>query len=70
MRKLLRLGLRALPHAAIVLSLMFILFEVLDEYNPMMGFVDFAIEHFLLTALCALTIALSGLQIAQNARTR
>ncbi|MHC1787643.1 MAG: hypothetical protein AB9880_11365 [Christensenellales bacterium] len=55
--------LRALPHACIVLSVMFLVFLVLDDYNPMMAFIDSGISKGLLAALCLLSIleAIAGI---------
>lgn len=52
-----------LPHACIVLSLMFLVFLVLDDYNPMMDFLTNPISKALLAALCAASIAVSVLLI-------
>lgn len=41
-----------LPHVCIVLSLMFIVLLVLDDYNPMMNFLTNPISTFLLALLC------------------
>ena len=43
-------------HLTVILSLMFIVFLVLDQFNPMMNFVDNDISRWLLAAL-----ALSGI---------
>lgn len=45
-----------LSHAAVVLSLMFLVFLVLDEFNPLMGFVDNGISRVLLALLCVVSI--------------
>ncbi len=61
-------GLRALlPHACIILSLMFLIFLVLDSYNPMMNFVNNGISSVLLALLCACSLA-SGLRDIAQAR--
>ena len=39
-------------HLTVILSLMFAVFLVLDQFNPMMNFIDNAISRWLLTALC------------------
>lgn len=43
-------------HTMVILALMFLTFLVLDQFNPMMNFIDNDISRWLLTALC-----LSGL---------
>ena len=47
---------RIVPHAIIVLSLVFLTFIVLDWYNPLMGFLSNTISTTLLAALCTLSI--------------
>ena len=44
-----------IPHAVIVLSLVFLAFIVLDWYNPLMGFLATPSSTALLTVLCALS---------------
>ncbi len=39
-------------HLTVVLSLMFAVFLVLDQFNPMMNFVDNSISRYLLAVLC------------------
>ncbi|MBR1585806.1 MAG: hypothetical protein IJ662_09720 [Clostridia bacterium] len=45
-----------LCHTTVILALMFLVFLILDQFNPMMNFVDNDISRWLLAALC-----LSGL---------
>lgn len=52
-----------LPHVCIVLSLMFLVFLVLDDYNPMMDFLTNPVSKALLATLCAASIAVSVLLI-------
>ncbi len=44
-----------IPHAVIVLSLVFLAFIVLDWYNPLMGFLATPSSTALLIVLCALS---------------
>ena len=44
-----------IPHAVIVLSLVFLAFIVLDWYNPLMGFLSTPSSTVLLIALCVLS---------------
>ncbi|HOU09319.1 MAG TPA: hypothetical protein PL044_09275 [Clostridiales bacterium] len=44
---------KVFPHAAIVLSSVFVVFLILDHFNPTMNFVNNSISTFLLGALCA-----------------
>lgn len=41
-----------LSHLTVVLSLMFVVFLVLDQFNPMMNFVNNDISRWLLALLC------------------
>lgn len=53
-----------LPHVCIVLSLMFLVFLVLDDYNPMMDFLTNPVSKALLAALCAASVAVSVLMVS------
>ena len=39
-------------HITVILSLMFAVFLVLDQFNPMMNFIDNPISRWLLAGLC------------------
>ena len=39
-------------HLSVILSIMFAVFLVLDQFNPLMNFVDNPISRWLLAALC------------------
>ena len=39
-------------HLTVILSLMFVVFLILDQFNPMMNFIDNNISRWLLAALC------------------
>ena len=41
-----------LTHLTVILAIMFLVFLVLDQFNPMMNFVDNGISRWLLAALC------------------
>lgn len=41
-----------LNHLAVVLSFMFVVFLILDQFNPMMNFIDNDVSRWLLFALC------------------
>lgn len=41
-----------LCHLTVILSLMFLVFLVLDQFNPLMNFIDHPISRGLLAALC------------------
>ena len=41
-----------LTHLTVILSLVFIVFLVLDQFNPMMNFIDNGISRWLLAGLC------------------
>lgn len=42
----------AFAHLTVILSVMFAVFLILDQFNPMMNFVDNGISRWLLAALC------------------
>ena len=39
-------------HLTVILSVMFAVFLILDQFNPMMNFLDNGISRWLLAALC------------------
>ena len=41
-----------LTHTTVILALMFLTFLVLDQFNPMMNFIDNEISRWLLAGLC------------------
>ena len=55
-------------HLSIILSLMFTVFLILDQFNPMMNFVDNPISRGLLGALCVSGITQSILYWSQERR--
>ena len=57
-----------LCHVTVILALMFLVFLVLDQFNPMMNFVDNPISHGLLLALCISGIGQSVLWYRKNGR--
>ena len=48
-------------HLTVILSLMFAVFLVLDQFNPMMNFIDNGISRWLLAGLCVSGITQSVL---------
>ena len=63
---------RLICHLTVILALMFLVFLVLDQFNPMMNFIDNAISRWLLAALCASGITQSVLNwhIAERSRSK
>ena len=57
-------------HLTVILALMFLVFLVLDQFNPLMNFIDNGISRVLLAALCVLGIArsLTGWHAEDRAR--
>ena len=55
-------------HLTVILSLVFIVFLVLDQFNPMMNFVDNRISRWLLAAFCICGISRSILGWRNNER--
>ena len=45
-----------LTHLTVILSLMFVVFLILDQFNPMMNFIDNDGSRWLLFALCLSSI--------------
>ena len=39
-------------HLTVILSIMFAVFLILDQFNPLMNFIDNGISRWLLSALC------------------
>ncbi|MBQ9325955.1 MAG: hypothetical protein IJ246_09295 [Clostridia bacterium] len=60
-------GIYALHHAIVILSLMFLVFLVLDQFNPLMNFVNNGISQTLLAILCVLGILRSILAYRDSA---
>ena len=50
-----------LSHVTVILSLMFGVFLILDQFNPMMNFVDNDISRVLLALLCVSAVGQSVL---------
>ena len=49
----------ALCHSTIILSAMFLVFLILEQYNPMKAFIDTTVSNFLLALLCISAITQS-----------
>ena len=46
-------------HLTVILALMFLVFLILDQFNPMMNFIDNAMSRWLLAAFCICGISRS-----------
>ena len=57
-----------LRHTTVILGMMFLVFLVLDQFNPMMNFIDNSISRWLLAALCVSGCAQSVLSWALDAK--
>ena len=57
---------RILAHMSVVLSLMFLVFLILDQFNPMMNFVNNGISLVLLAALCLSSLFSGALRHARQ----
>ena len=55
-------------HLTVILALMFLVFLVLDQFNPMMNFIDNDISRWLLAALCVSGITQSVLSWHLNGK--
>ena len=60
---------KLLPHAAIIISLMYFVFFFIDRVNSAMSFIDNDITKGLLFALCVLTIV-NALMLIREDRSR
>ena len=58
-----------ISHSVMILSLMFLVFVILDQFNPMMNFVNNQISIVLLICLSVLGIAQSILQWMNEERS-
>jgi len=56
------------PHAAIVLSSVFVVFLILDHFNPTMNFVNNSISTALLGGLCAASFISSVILVIRDRR--
>ena len=54
-------------HLTVILSLAFIVFLILDQFNPLMNFVDNSISRWMLGALCVSGIMQSILHWKEGA---
>ena len=59
-----------LRHTTVILALMFLVFLVLDQFNPMMNFIDNDISRWLLAALCVSGVGQSVLGWAMEGKRR
>ncbi|MBQ6565400.1 MAG: hypothetical protein K6A68_01525 [Clostridiales bacterium] len=57
---------RMISHVVMILSLMFLVFVILDQFNPMMNFVNNPISIVLLACLCIAGIIQSILSWMQH----
>ena len=57
-----------LCHLTVIWSIMILVFLILDQFNPMMNFVDNTVSHVLLAALCLSGTAQSILTWKMNCR--
>ena len=55
-------------HLTVIFGIMFLVFLVLDQFNPMMNFIDNPISRWLLALLCLSGITQSILYWSQNRR--
>jgi len=55
-------------HLTVILSLMFVVFLILDQFNPLMNFVDNSVSRWLLAALCVSGILQSVCSAAWGGR--
>ncbi len=58
----------AAGHLTVILGMMFMVFLVLDQFNPMMNFVDNPFSRWLLAAFCLIGISGSILSRIRDGR--
>ena len=56
----------AFSHLTVILGLMFLVFLILDQFNPMMNFIDNGISRWLLGGLCVSGILQGSLKYAEK----
>lgn len=61
--------LRMLPHLTLILSVLFIVFLILDQFNPTMDFVNNEISEKMLWVLCISAIVNTIVLIVRDRRT-
>lgn len=66
MKKILHIIESILPHISLILSAVFITFLILDQFNPMMNFVNNDTSLKLLAILCVVTLINSVNIILKN----
>lgn len=66
MKQIVKIAGKLLPHITLILAVMFITFLILDQYNPMMNFVNNEFSLKLLWVWCVLTVIYSILIVIQN----
>ncbi len=57
---------KLLPHISFILAIVFITFLILDQYNPMMNFINNDTSMKLLGIFCGVTLINSGVMIKKN----
>lgn len=60
--------LRMLPHLTLILSVLFIVFLILDQFNPTMNFVSNEISENMLWVLCVSAIVNTVVMIVRDRR--
>jgi hypothetical protein len=60
---------KLLPHALFILAVMFITLNILDSYNPAMGFLTSSLSKWLLVFFCVIA-ALGAIIMIIRSRTR
>ena len=55
-------------HLTVILGMMFVVFLILDQFNPMMNFVDNSVSRLLLAVLCICGISVSVLSWRRDGR--
>ena len=59
-----------LSHLTLILALMFLVFLILDQFNPLMNFIDNSVSQLLLALFCASAFAQSVLYWAATGKEK
>ncbi len=70
MNRFIRALARLLPHVVIDLAVVFMVFLVLNRFNPMMGFLTNSYSQALLWVFCATALAAAVALVVRNRREK
>jgi hypothetical protein len=59
---------KLLPHALFIMAVMFIVLNILDSYNPAMGFLTSSLSKWMLVSFCGFALFIAIYMIVNNRR--